>query len=167
MTNTRQELADKLMAERHMAIMRLVVDMAHRNRSEQGGRPFAAAIADEGQIVGLGVNTIAKAQDMTAHAEMEAIRDCCRSRHKATLEGLTVYASGHPCPMCLAAIVAGNAKQVFFAFDNADAAPYGLSSEGTYQRLRLSLDPAPLPITRIDTGITAAQLYGDAPWPAA
>ena len=156
-----------LITERDVAIMRQVIDMAHRNRSEHGGRPFAAAIADGGKIVGLGTNTIAQTQDMTAHAEMEAIRDCCRSRGKATLEGLTLYASGHPCPMCLAAIVAGNAKQVFFAFDNADAAPYGLSSEGTYQRLRLSLDPAPLPITRIDTGITAAQLYGDAPWPAA
>ncbi len=156
------------LSQRHAEIMRMVVKLAYNNRhSKKGqpkGRPFAAAIADEGQIVGLGVNSIHQAQDMTAHAEMEAIRDCCRTRHKATLEGLTVYASGHPCPMCLAAIVAGNAKQVFFAFDNADAAPYGLSSEGTYQRLGLQLIPPPLPITRLDTGITAAQLYGDAPW---
>ena len=32
------------------------------------------------------------------------------------------------------------------------------------QRLGLQLIPPPLPITRLDTGITAAQLYGDAPW---
>lgn len=166
MANTPATTVTPMEAERHIEIMRLVVDLAHHNRAQQRGRPFAAAIADAGQIVCTGVNTIHQTQDVTAHAEMEAIRTCCRSRHKATLEGLTVYASGHPCPMCLAAIIAGNAKQVFFAFDNFDAAPYGLSSEGIYQRLRLSLEPAPLPITRIDTGITAAQLYGDAPWPA-
>ena len=66
--------------------------------------------------------------------------------------------------MCLAALVMGGAQKVFFAFDNADAAPYGLSSEASYQRLRLPLDPPPLPIERLDTGITAGQLYGDAPW---
>jgi tRNA(Arg) A34 adenosine deaminase TadA len=32
--------------------------------------------------------------------------------------------------MCLAALVMNGAEQVFFAFDNQDAAPYGLSSEG-------------------------------------
>lgn len=67
--------------------------------------------------------------------------------------------------MCLAALVMNGAEQVFFAFDNNDAAPYGMSSEGTYQRLRLSLTPPPLPITRIDTGIRPEQLYGDAAWP--
>lgn len=153
--------------QRHPEIMRLMLRLAYDNRKNKRGRPFAACIADEGQIIGQGVNTIHQTQDMTAHAEMEAIRDCCRSRHKATLEGLTVYATGHPCPMCLAAIVAGNAKQVFFAFDNADAAPYGLSSEGTYQRLGITLNPPPLPITRLDVGVTAAQLYGDDEWPLA
>jgi len=54
---------------------------------------------------------------------------------------------------------------VFYAFDNRDAAPYGLSSEGAYQRLRLPLDPPPLPLQRLATGIGVEQLYGDAPWP--
>ena len=69
--------------------------------------------------------------------------------------------------MCLAALVMAGVERVFFAFDNNDAAPFNLSSEGTYQRLRLSLTPPPLPIARVDTGITAAQLYGDAAWPNA
>lgn len=96
---------------------------------------------------------------------MEAIRAGTQKRANPSLAGLSIYASGHPCPMCLAALVMNGAEQVFFAFDNDDASPYGLSSEGTYQRLRLSLTPPPLPITRIDTGIRAAQLYGNAPWP--
>lgn len=160
-------MTDTLQAQ-HAAIMREVLDSAHHNRHLHKGRPFAAAIADDaGRILGRGVNTISQTQDMTGHAEMEAIRDCCRQRQLPHLQGLTVYASGHPCPMCLAAIVAGQAKQVFFAFDNADAAPFGLSSEGVYQRLGLQLQPPPLPIHRLNLGISAAQLYGDAPWPSA
>ena len=33
------------------------------------------------------------------------------------------------------------------------------------ERLRLPLEPPPLPLERLAVGITAEQLYGDAPWP--
>lgn len=146
--------------------MRQAVDLAHENRLN-GGRPFGAILAKDGQIIAQGVNNIVASNDPSTHAEMEAIRAGTQKRANPSLAGLSIYASGHPCPMCLAALVMNGAEQVFYAFDNNDAAPYGMSSEGTYQRLRLSLTPPPLPITRIDTGISAEQLYGDAAWPAA
>ncbi|BDR09681.1 nucleoside deaminase [Comamonas thiooxydans] len=147
-------------------LMRLAVDLAHANRL-QGGRPFGAVLARGNEVVATGVNEIIASHDPSTHAEMQAIRAGTQQRANPSLAGLSIYASGHPCPMCLAALVMNGAEQVFFAFDNQDAVPYGLSSEGTYQRLRLSLTPPPLPITRIDTGIRAAQLYGDEAWPAA
>jgi tRNA(Arg) A34 adenosine deaminase TadA len=62
--------------------------------------------------------------------------------------------------MCLAAMLIAGVDAVYYAFDNDDAAPYGLSSEAAYQALRLPLVPPPLPLTRLDTGVTAASLYG-------
>ena len=147
-------------------LMRLAVDLAHANRLN-GGRPFGAVLAQGHEVVATGVNEIMASHDPSTHAEMQAIRSGTQQRANPSLAGLSIYASGHPCPMCLAALVMNGAEQVFFAFDNQDAAPYGLSSESTYQRLRLSLMPPPLPITRIDTGIRAAQLYGDEAWPVA
>ena len=146
--------------------MRQAVDLAHANRL-QGGRPFGAVLALGDEVIATGVNNIIASHDPSAHAEMEAIRAGTQKRANPSLMGLSIYASGHPCPMCLAALVMNGAEQVFFAFDNADAAPYGLSSEGTYQRLGITLRPQPLPIARVDSGISAAQLYGEAPWPAA
>ena len=146
--------------------MRQAVDLAHENRLN-GGRPFGAILAKDGQIIAQGVNNIVASNDPSTHAEMEAIRAGTQKRANPSLAGLSIYASGHPCPMCLAALVMNGAEQVFYAFDNNDAAPYGMSSEGTYQRLRLSLTPPPLPIIRIDTGISPEQLYGDAAWPCA
>ncbi|PIG08724.1 cytidine/deoxycytidylate deaminase-like protein [Comamonas sp. 26] len=146
--------------------MRQAVDLAHENRLN-GGRPFGAILAKDGQIIAQGVNNIVASNDPSTHAEMEAIRAGTQKRANPSLAGLSIYASGHPCPMCLAALVMNGAEQVFYAFDNNDAAPYGVSSEGTYQRLRLSLTPPPLPIIRIDTGISPEQLYGDAAWPCA
>ncbi len=144
-------------------LLRQAVDLAHANRL-RGGRPFGAVLAQDGVAIATGVNEIVQSCDPSTHAEMQAIRAGTRARGNPSLSGLSIYASGHPCPMCLAALVMGGAQKVFFAFDNADAAPYGLSSEASYQRLRLPLDPPPLPIERLDTGITAGQLYGDAPW---
>ena len=144
-------------------LLRQAVDLAHANRL-RGGRPFGAVLAQDGVAIATGVNEIVQSCDPSTHAEMQASRAGTRARGNPSLSGLSIYASGHPCPMCLAALVMGGAQKVFFAFDNADAAPYGLSSEASYQRLRLPLDPPPLPIERLDTGITAGQLYGDAPW---
>ena len=143
--------------------MRQAVQLAHANQ-QRGGRPFGAVIVRDGAVIATGVNEIVQLHDPSAHAEMQAIRSATHLAQDPSLAGCTIYASGHPCPMCLAAIVMTGMERVFFAFDNVDAAPYGLSSEGTYQRLRLSLDPSPLPIVRVETGVSAAQLYGDAPW---
>lgn len=148
------------------ALMRQAVQLAHENRL-QGGRPFGAVLVRDNQVIATGINEIVQSHDPSTHAEMQAIRSATRALGNPSLAGCEIYASGHPCPMCLAALVMTGVEKVFFAFDNNDAAPYNLSSEGTYQRLRLSLNPPPLPITRVDTGITAAQLYGDAPWPQA
>ncbi|QIL80653.1 nucleoside deaminase [Diaphorobacter sp. HDW4A] len=148
----------------HAALMRQAVQLAHENR-ERGGRPFGAVLVRGSEVIATGINEIVQSHDPSTHAEMQAIRTATRAQKNPSLAGCSIYASGHPCPMCLAALVMTGVESVFFAFDNDDAAPYQLSSEGTYQRLRLNLTPPPLPITRVDTGITAAQLYGEAPWP--
>ena len=151
------------MSSNEVAHMRQAVQLAHANQ-QRGGRPFGAVIVRDGAVIATGVNEIVQLHDPSAHAEMQAIRSATHLAQDPSLAGCTIYASGHPCPMCLAAIVMTGMERVFFAFDNVDAAPYNLSSEGTYQRLRLSLDPSPLPIARVETGVSAAQLYGDAPW---
>jgi guanine deaminase len=143
----------------HVEMLREAVRLADENRTH-GGRPFGAVLAIEGQVVSTGVNMVNDRHDPTQHAEMEAIRAASQRLGRPDLRGSVVYASGHPCPMCLAALVIAGVDAVYYAFDNRDAAPYGLSSEAAYQRLGLSLDPPPLPLTRLDVGMTAASLYG-------
>lgn len=147
------------------ALLRQAVQLAHDHR-QRGGRPFGAVLARDGEVIATGVNEIVHSHDPSTHAEMQALRAGTRALARPSLAGCTMYASGHPCPMCLAALVMAGAERVVYAFGNDDAAPYGLSSEGAYQRLRLPLQPPPLPIARLDTGVTPAQLYGEAPWPA-
>jgi len=144
----------------HEQLLREAVQLARTNREREGGRPFGAVVALDGEIVATGVNEIVHTHDPTAHAEMQALRAASRRLGRPSLKGSIVYASGHPCPMCLAALVLAQVDAVYYAFDNDDAAPYGLSSDAAYKVLRVPLDPPPLPLTRLAIGMDAAQLYG-------
>ena len=146
----------------HLSFMREAVHLAQHNRAE-GARPFAAVVTQNGQRIATGVNEIVQTGDPTSHAEMQAVRAASAALKQPRLDGCVVYASGYPCPMCLAAMIGTGVKEVYYAFDNADAAPYGMSSEATYAAMGMSLETPPLPMTRVDTEVTAAQLYGDAP----
>lgn len=145
----------------HVTFMREAVQLAQRNRA-QGAQPFGAVLTKGGQRIATGVNQIVQTCDPTSHAEMEAVRAASAALGQPRLDGCVVYASGYPCPMCLAAMVGSGIETVYYAFDNADAAPYGMSSEAAYAAMGLALAPTPLPMVRVNTGVTAAQLYGDA-----
>ena len=146
----------------HLSLLREAVRLAQANRAS-GGRPFGAVLALGGERIASGVNEIVHSHDPTAHAEMQALRAASQQLGRPRLDGCVVYASGYPCPMCLAAMVNSGIEKVYYAFDNQDAAPYDMSSDAAYAALGLALEPTPLPMVRIDTEVTAAQMYGDAP----
>ena len=102
---------------------------------DKGGRPFGAVVVRDGAAVATGVNEILATGDPTAHAEMMALRAASRALGSPSLEGCADYASGHPCPMCLAAMRLTGVKNVYFAYSNDDAAPYGLSTAAVYADL--------------------------------
>lgn len=98
-----------------------------------GGIPFTAFVVDtNGTVVGRGVNRVREQNDPLAHAEVEAVRDACRTGGSPYLRGMTLLASGEPCAMCyLSALYAGIA-QVLFAVDRDEAAAHGFDYRGTY-----------------------------------
>ena len=144
-----------------VSFMHEAVQLAQDNRA-QGAHPFGAVLTQRGERVAIGVNQVKQKCDPTSHAEIEALRAAGAALGQTRLDGCVVYASGYPCPMCLAAMIACGIQEIYYAFDNAEAAPFGLSSDPTHTALGMEPKPAPVPIIRIDTGVTAAQLYGDA-----
>ncbi|MGV1793322.1 nucleoside deaminase [Rhizobium lusitanum] len=110
------------------------IELAYSN-SEQGGRPFGALVVKDDNVIATGVNEILSTNDPTAHAEMTAIRLASRKLQSASLKGCTVYASGHPCPMCMAAMRLAGIDRVVYAYSNDDGAPFGLSTAAIYEDL--------------------------------
>lgn len=106
-----------------------------RANMEAGGRPFGAVIVRDGQVIATAVNEIHKTQDPTSHAELNAIRAASHKLGTSSLAGCAVYASGHPCPMCMAAMRLAGVTEVAYAYSNDDGEPFGLSTAAIYADL--------------------------------
>lgn len=113
--------------------LREAIALAYAN-AESGGRPFGAVIVRGGEIVASGVNAILETGDPTSHAELNAIRLASKTLG-ADLHGCAVFASGHPCPMCMAAMRLAGIKAVTYAYSNEEGEPYGLSTAAIYADL--------------------------------
>lgn len=110
------------------------IELAHANIAK-GGRPFGAVVVKDGVVVATGVNEVLSTNDPTAHAELTAIRAAARKLGSPDLKGCAVYASGHPCPMCMGAMRMAGIGEVAYAHSNEDGAPYGLSTAAVYADL--------------------------------
>lgn len=125
--------------------MREALDLARAN-IKAGGRPFGAVLVYQGQVLARAVNEIHSTQDPTAHAEMQAIRKACHALGQARLDGAEIYATGHPCPMCLAAMHLCGIERAWFAYDNAEGEPYGLSTAAVYAQMARPPQQQSLPL---------------------
>lgn len=110
------------------------VELARRN-AQDGGRPFGAVLVKQERVIATGVNEIALTGDPTAHAELQAIRAASRELKSPRLDGCVLYASGHPCPMCLSAAYLCGIEAVYYALSNEEAEPFGLSTAKIYAQL--------------------------------
>lgn len=125
--------------------MREALDLARAN-IQAGGRPFGAVLVHQGQVIARAVNEIHNTQDPTSHAEMQAIRQASQVLGRARLDGAEIYASGHPCPMCLAAMHLCGIERAWFAYDNEEGEPYGLSTAAIYAQMARPPQQQSLPL---------------------
>ena len=108
------------------AFLKKAITLA-RDNAEAGGRPFGALVVKDGAVVATGVNRIVDTNDPTEHAELNAIRAASRKLASPRLDGYIVYASGHPCPMCMAALHWSRVDKVYFGASIPDAEAAGFN----------------------------------------
>jgi guanine deaminase len=111
------------------------VCLARDNVLESGGRPFGAVLVRGDQVLATGVNEMLATNDPSTHAEMQAIRVAAAALKTTRLDGCVMYASSHPCPMCLSAIHMTGIQEVYYAYSNEDAEKYGMSTARIYAEM--------------------------------
>lgn len=123
------------MTDEAQRFLPLAVELARRNIAA-GGRPFGAVVVSDGAVIASAVNEMHVSGDVTDHAELLALRAAARTHGADAVRGSAVYASGHPCPMCLAAMRLAGVTRVAYAHSNEDGAAFNLSTADIYADLR-------------------------------
>lgn len=99
---------------REMNHLKKAIEVAH-SAKQKGNLPYGCILVDSnGQQLLAGENTINTDNDCLAHAEINLIREACKSYSYEFLNTCTIYTSDEPCAMCSSAIYwSGIGKLVF------------------------------------------------------
>ncbi len=132
--------------EKHM---REAIRLSLENVTSGNGGPFGAVIVKNGKIIATGANEVTSSNDPTAHAEVVAIRNACKSLGSFQLDDCEIYCSCEPCPMCLGAIYWARPAKIYYANTKKDAADINFDDDFIYQEIELPVDNRKLPTVQI------------------
>lgn len=135
-----------MITEKQIEFMQEAIALAQKGMDANDGGPFGAVVVFQEQIIGRGWNQVTSTHDPTAHAEVVAIREACKTLKSFQLTACEIYTSCEPCPMCLGAIYWARPKAIYFANTRKDAAEIGFDDDFLYQEMKVELPFRKIPM---------------------
>ena len=114
------------MQKEDIRFMRLAIKKA-RDGIKNGQTPFGACIVKSGKVIACSHNVVWKNCDITAHAEIKAIRQACKKLKTIDLFGCTIYSTCEPCPMCFSACHWAGIRRIVFGCGIRVAGDFGFN----------------------------------------
>jgi guanine deaminase len=143
--------------------MREAIRMSVENVEQGKGGPFAAIVVKDGKIIGRGVNQVTNTNDPTAHAEVVAIRNACKTLGSFQLTGCELYTTCEPCPMCLGAIYWARPDKLYYANTKENAAAINFDDLFIYEEIARPIGERKLLTRRLlpDEALIAFQKWSE------
>ncbi|MDF1697430.1 MAG: nucleoside deaminase [Saprospiraceae bacterium] len=137
------------MTDRDAYFMRRAIRMAEKGMDSNAGGPFGCVIVKNDVIIAEGHNRVTSTNDPTAHAEIVAIREACKTLNSFQLEDCIIYTSCEPCPMCFGAIYWARPKMVYYACNKKDAAKIDFDDQFIYDELEKTMEDRDIKFVRL------------------
>ena len=96
------------------SFMSLAMDQA-KAAYQNNEVPVGAIIVRDNKVIGKGRNRVIENQNVSSHAEIEAIIDASKKIKNYRLNKSTMYVTLEPCHMCLKAMIDARIDEVIFA----------------------------------------------------
>jgi tRNA(adenine34) deaminase len=100
--------------------MREALRVATERGGDPGLAPIGCVIVLDGKIVARERNHVSEKCDVTAHAEIEALRAAGKGRKNGELRGATVYTTLQPCGMCTMALIWAKVGRIVYGAGRED-----------------------------------------------
>ena len=110
--------------QNHVEFMKQALSLA-KEAAARGEVPVGAIVVKDGEIIGKGYNLRENNASATAHAEVIAIEEACRTLGTWRLSGCTLYVTLEPCPMCAGAVINSRIDKVVYGCDDSVAGCMG------------------------------------------
>ncbi|MFA5350079.1 MAG: nucleoside deaminase [Candidatus Omnitrophota bacterium] len=114
------------MKNQDIKFMRFAIEKAAQG-ARKGQAPFGSCIVKGNKVIACSHNLVWKNTDITAHAEITAIRQACKRLKRVDLSGCVIYSTCEPCPMCFAACHWARISRIVFGCAIKDAKRYGFN----------------------------------------
>lgn len=112
--------------QNHEHFMQLALDKA-KEGVDKGQSPFGACIVRDGDVISCEHNIVWESTDITAHAEVHAVREANRRLNSIDLSRCVIYSTCEPCPMCFTAIHWARISKIYFGAGIEDAKRFGFN----------------------------------------
>lgn len=89
-----------------------------RHAGERGEVPIGAVVVLDGKVIATAGNRTRELNDITAHAEIVAIRLACEKLGQERLTGADLYVTLEPCTMCAAAISFARIRRLYYGAED-------------------------------------------------
>lgn len=90
--------------------------------AKKGNTLYGAVLVANGsfETVARAFNTVKQDSDVSAHAELNLIRDFCKQNKILNLENYTLFTTCEPCPMCATVAVWAKVSRIVFGLTIKD-----------------------------------------------
>lgn len=100
--------------------------LAEAQKAQKAGEiPTGAVAVSEGRIIARGHSRSIRDHDPSAHAEMVVLRKAARKLKNYRLNGIILYVTLEPCPMCAGALVWARIQELVYGAPNRRAGACG------------------------------------------
>ena len=99
--------------------------------------PVGAIIVKDNEVIGSGHNQVINTNNVTSHAEINAIIDASKNTNNFRLNNAKMYVTLEPCHMCAKAIIDARIDEVIFAAPEPKTGSI-ISIDNIYERIKFN-----------------------------
>ena len=125
-----------MFSDQDRSFMKMALDEAQLSFNDNEV-PVGAIIVKDNEVIGSGHNQVINTNNVTSHAEINAIIDASKNTNNFRLNNAKMYVTLEPCHMCAKAIIDARIDEVIFAAPEPKTGSI-ISIDNIYEKIKFN-----------------------------
>ena len=125
-----------MFSDQDRSFMKMALDEAQLSFNDNEV-PVGAIIVKDNEVIGSGHNQVINTNNVTSHAEINAIIDASKNTNNFRLNNAKMYVTLEPCHMCAKAIIDARIDEIIFAAPEPKTGSI-ISIDNIYEKIKFN-----------------------------